>query len=89
VLPPSLKELKLRLKLRGDAPSEIVRRLELATKKILPDYDKYDYLVINDNLDACVQKILHIIKAERLKNKNISNAGAFIKTNFLQEQDIY
>ena len=33
------------------------------------DYCHYDYVVINDDLDTCVDEVLSIVKAERLKTK--------------------
>ena len=32
-------------------------------------FPEYDYVVVNDNLDLCVSKILNIINAERFKNQ--------------------
>ena len=64
LLPPSREELKQRLLRRGtDAPEEIEQRLKNAEKEVkrIPEYD---YLVINDDLQKCIDKVDAIITAE-------------------------
>ena len=71
VLPPSYDELKRRLHARMDgAPvGDLQRRLETARREVEMSGD-YDYVVVNDDVDACVERLRHIIVAER------SSAGA-------------
>ena len=61
LLPPSFEILEKRLRSRDSDDEEIInRRLEIA--KIEMTYkDKYDYQVVNDDLDECVNKINEII----------------------------
>ncbi len=66
LLPPSLKELKRRLKRRGDDEKSLEERLKYAKKEI-KKAEKFDYIVINDKLEKTVKEILCIIKAERLR----------------------
>lgn len=65
IFPPSLKELEERLKKRkSDAKKEIKKRLRIV-KRELDFADKYDYSVINDNVNNAVYKLKAIIIAER------------------------
>jgi len=62
LLPPSLKELENRLKLRGE--KELKLRLEWA-KKELPCAKYFDYVVVNDILNRTVEEIKSIMVANR------------------------
>lgn len=67
LLPPSLEELRNRLVWRGtDKTDEVNKRLETALKEI-KFWSKYDYVVINKNLEQTVNMVEKIIEAERRK----------------------
>lgn len=73
LLPPSLEELEKRLEKRGDtSPEEMKKRLKIARWEI-SRYDIFDYLVVNENLDRCVEDVLSIIRAERLKKDRMKS----------------
>lgn len=58
---PSWEELERRLRGRGDTPEDqIALRLERA-KWELEQKEQYDYIVVNDQAQACADKILRII----------------------------
>ena len=78
ILPPNKKELIRRLKKRGrDTSEEMKKRMSLAQDEI-SHFPEYDYVVVNDSLDLCVSKILHIINAERFKKSNQYNLTEFV-----------
>lgn len=63
VLPPSVAELKRRLIARGTETQEVIeKRLRRALEEA-EVIDKYDYIVVNDDLDICVEKLHHLIEA--------------------------
>ena len=65
VLPPSIKELKERLKKRNaDDKKEINKRLKIV-KKELSYVNKYDYSVVNDSVNNAIRKLKAIITAEK------------------------
>ena len=70
VLPPSLEELERRLVGRGTETPEAIQKRFNAAKEELKLAIQYDYVIVNDNIDAAVEKFNSIIKAERLKTKN-------------------
>lgn len=66
ILPPSILTLKERLIKRGSDKLEIIeKRVEKAEIEIKRSA-KYKYVVVNDDLDKCVEYINSIIKVERL-----------------------
>ena len=78
ILPPSKKELIKRLKNRGrDTANEMKKRMNLVQDEI-SHFPEYDYVVINRNLDLCVNQIQNIINAERLKRSRQDNLTNFI-----------
>lgn len=65
ILPPSLKVLRERLTGRGtETPEAVERRLHNAVEEITHK-DKYQYKVINDDLDAAIRTVQTIIEAQR------------------------
>lgn len=67
ILPPSMDELERRLVARAqDSKKVIKKRMERASEEI-SHWDEYDYVIVNDSLDASLQKVLYILRAERLK----------------------
>ena len=69
ILPPSKKELKNRLIIRGrDNKVEIKKRLSLAVKEI-SHYNEYKYILVNDNINQTVLNILKIIEYEAILSK--------------------
>ncbi len=68
VMPPSAEELRRRLTQRGtESPEEIERRMARACKEA-QGMDAYDYYVINDDLEACVEDVHRIIRAEHSRS---------------------
>ncbi len=73
IMPPSFSELSRRLKNRGtETEEDIARRLKIAETE-MQRAKEYNYIVINDDLSVCVNDVLSIIKAERLKYSNMQN----------------
>jgi guanylate kinase len=65
VLPPDYATLESRLRERGSEPEEAVRRRLTDAREEVGDYVRYDYLVINDDLDRAVAQLAAIVAAER------------------------
>ena len=64
IAPPSLQELEHRLRGRGDTSEEQIR---LRTERVAWEMEQskvYNYVVVNDQVDACVEKMLNIIAHE-------------------------
>jgi len=67
ILPPSMKELKARLKRRAEDSDEVIaKRLENARLEI-EQWREYDYVVVNHDLNAAFAEVRAIVTAERLR----------------------
>lgn len=65
VSPPNAEELRRRLTKRGtESPEVIENRLSRAVEEA-DGIEDYDYFVINDDLDACVEHVHRIVRCER------------------------
>lgn len=67
LVPPSKEALYNRLKERGTENQEIInKRMEKANKEFLLAY-KYDYIVVNDDVENAADRIMAIIRAEHAR----------------------
>jgi len=72
ILPPDRKTLERRLRSRGlDANDVIHRRLFMASREI-ENYDKYDYILVNDRLEESVDALKAIVLAERSRRSGVT-----------------
>lgn len=67
VLPPSFEVLEQRLRGRGKDPDDAIRRRLETARSEVASFDEYDYVVVNDDLDACVAAMRSVILAERVR----------------------
>jgi guanylate kinase len=80
VLPPSHGELERRLRARAqDSETVVAARMARANHEI-SHWAEYDYVVINDDLDATLAKIQTILAAERMKRARQIGIPGFVST---------
>ncbi len=78
ILPPNKKELIKRLNIRArDTKEEMKKRMSLVNNEI-SHFPEYEYVVINKNLNKCVDQIKKIIESERLKRSRLTNITNFV-----------
>lgn len=68
VTPPSATELEHRLVGRGTESSEVIASRMNRAKEEALGMDQYDYLVVNDDLDQCVEEVHKIIQSEHRRS---------------------
>ena len=79
ILPPSLTELRRRLEARAQDSEEVIdSRMERARAEI-SHWDAYDYVVINEDVDACFAKVREILDAERMKRQRQTGLIPFVR----------
>ncbi|TCJ38353.1 guanylate kinase [Parafrankia sp. BMG5.11] len=79
ILPPSIDELRRRLETRAqDSAAVIDARMDRARAEI-SHWDAYDYVVINDDVDACFAKVREILHAERRKRRRQTGLIDFVR----------
>ena len=85
IMPPSLNELKKRLVGRGtDTKEKILERFKIAYQE-MNDVTKYNYVVVNDEIDVAADKILSIIKAERCRVDRIEDVFLNTEEEYMHE----
>ena len=79
ILPPSIAELRSRLEGRAtDDADTIDARMDRARSEI-SHWDAYDYVVINDDVEACFAKVREILHAERMKRQRQTGLIPFVR----------
>lgn len=84
VTPPSAEELKARLVGRGTESMEVI---EVRMRRAIEEaqyMDSYDYLIVNDDLDICMEEMHQVIQAEHKKVNHCQKMIADIRKE-LQE----
>lgn len=79
ILPPSMPELERRLKARDtDSEGVIADRMRRAASEI-SHWAEYDYVLINEDMDACLTEVRTIVAAERLKRARQIGLVGFVR----------
>jgi guanylate kinase len=66
ILPPDRKTLEERLRKRSEDSDEVIdRRLDAATREIA-NYNRYNYILINDQLEDSIKLLRAVVRGERL-----------------------
>jgi guanylate kinase len=82
VMPPSLAVLEQRLRGRSkDSEEAIQRRLEVARREVAA-FSDYDFVVVNDEVDAAVERLRCIVVAERARQKRMAPIASAIVNSF-------
>ena len=85
ILPPDRKTLEWRLRSRGlDTNDVIDRRLVTASREI-ENYEKYDYILVNDRLDESVDALKAIVLAERTRRSGATPSAVDFRNMELAE----
>jgi guanylate kinase len=80
IFPPSLTELERRLRARGtDSDDVISARMERAAAEI-SHWDGYEYVLVNEDADACFASVQTILNAERLKRSRQTSLIGFVRS---------
>ena len=79
ILPPSIEELRRRLEHRAQDSAQVIEaRMERARAEI-SHWDAYDYVVINDEVDACFTSVCGILQTERIKRRRQTGLIDFVR----------
>ncbi|ACD51033.1 guanylate kinase [Clostridium botulinum] len=86
ILPPSMEELKQRIINRGsETPESLMKRFKSAYKEI-NFVSKYNYAVVNDEVDVAVEKLEAIILAEKCRVDRLKHSILDSKEDLIHEQ---
>nr|WP_317892925.1 guanylate kinase [uncultured Sphingomonas sp.] len=79
ILPPSMVELRQRLLNRNTDAIEIIDARMARAAAEVSHWDGYDYVLVNDDVEACFRKVQTILAAERLKRSRQTGVIGFIR----------
>lgn len=68
ITPPTVPELKKRLVNRGTETMDVIEYRLNRAKEEAKGMDRYDYLIINDDLNICVEEVHRIIQGEHRRS---------------------
>lgn len=83
ILAPSMEEIKRRIiNRKTETKEQIIERFKTAYKEI-NEVNKYNYVVINDDVDKCVEKVKSIIisskcRVDRIEELSVENEEEFM-----------
>lgn len=78
VLPPSMGELERRLRTRAQDSDDVVTRRMAKASDEISHWQEYDYVLVNDDLEATIARVMCILQAERLKRPRQANLAHFV-----------
>jgi guanylate kinase len=71
VLPPSMESLDERLRSRKSDPEEAIRKRLARAREEIREVHRYDYVIVNEDLERAVGDMLHVIGAGRLARTQV------------------
>ena len=79
ILPPSIRELHRRLVSRGQDSAEVIAKRMQKSWDEISHWAEYDYVLVNDDLDATDARLRTIVEAARLKRLQQPGLSAHVR----------
>jgi guanylate kinase len=79
ILPPSTRELEKRLRSRAQDSAKVVAERMAKASDEMSHWPEYDYVLVNDDLEASVASVVAILAAERLRRERQIGLDDFVK----------
>ena len=79
ILPPSTEDLERRLRARAQDSDDVVRRRMAKAANEMSHWAEYDYLIVNDAIEASVACAKAILTAERHRRARLTGTGEFVR----------
>lgn len=88
VLPPSFDALEQRLRGRSKDSEEAIKKRLATARKEVRAVAEYEYVVVNDELDACVDRLRAIVVAERARPRMMAPVVTRIVGSFAGKEPV-
>lgn len=85
ILPPTMTELQSRLHRRAEDTEEVIKTRLLNSRAEIEHWRDYDYVILNDDLQAAFEGIEAIVKAERVRRDRRHGMFDFVRA-LLEEE---
>ena len=79
LLPPSIEELEQRLRSRATDSEEVIAARMARARAEISHWDGYDYVVVNDDIQACFETVRGILETERLSRARQTGLIDFVR----------
>jgi len=79
VLPPSIAELDRRLRSRGQDSDEVIAGRMAKSRDEISHWAEYDYVLVNEDLEATFEKLKTILEAERMRRDRQPGLSDFVR----------
>ncbi len=79
ILPPSTAELERRLRGRAGDPEDVIAARMAKAADEISHWAEYDYIIVNEDIDASVARVTAILAAERLRRERQTGLTDFVK----------
>lgn len=67
VLPPDRRTLERRLRERGEDAEQVIQRRLVTASREIENYDKYNYILVNDRLEESIDSLQAVVRSERFR----------------------
>jgi guanylate kinase len=88
ILAPSREILEQRLRSRGQDREEVVRRRLANAAREIRQYDRYDYVLVNREVEPAVETLKSIVRAEQVRRVRMEDALRPILATFAGDSEI-
>jgi guanylate kinase len=88
VLPPSFEALERRLRGRSKDSEEAIRKRLATARREIRAVAEYEYVIVNDELAACVDRLRSIVLAERARPRVMAPTIARIVGSFTGKEQV-
>jgi guanylate kinase len=79
ILPPSISALEARLRGRAQDSDEVIAGRMAKSRDEISHWAEYDYVLVNDDLEATFAKLLTVLEAERMRRDRQSKLAEFVR----------
>ena len=88
VLPPSFEALERRLRGRSKDSEDAIRKRLATARREIRAVAEYEYVIVNDELDTCVDRLRSIVLAERARPRVMAPTVARIVSSFTGKEAV-
>ena len=88
VLPPSFEALERRLRGRSQDSEEAIRKRLVTARREIRAVAEYEYVIVNDELETCVDRLRSIVLAERARPRVMAPTVARIVGSFTGKEHV-
>ena len=79
ILPPSVKALEERLRIRAEDSEAVVRKRMRGASNEIQHWTEYDYVIVNHDVDQSLSAVRAILAAERSRRPRLVGLETFVQ----------